>query len=569
MPKPFKPRFAHPLPKDAVIVERQGRPHYQTKDERGRPVLYPLTADGTKYLRPSNDWYFRYRDASGRVRRKRGCSDRQATERLITETIRKVERIRLGYADPAEEHLLRPLADHLADFATYLTAKGNVQEHCTATVAKIRAALDGIGAVFLADVNAGRLSSWLCDLRRPGRVPELPQADSFTAKEAAQLLDMDVGSFRRFVARHRLPVIGSGRSRRLPRSTVETVALQRAKGASPETVNHYIRALRSFGAWLVRTRRAAADPFDALQLVNTTGDIRHARRELTADELRQLFVVTKASSRSFRGLSGQDRYLLYLTAAATGFRARALAHLRPADFDLRPPSPWVVLPARFDKSRRGKVQPIPTDVAAVLAEYLQGRPADRPVWGKAFHPVAAEMLRRDLESAGIPYTVEGPNGPEHADFHSLRHTYLTLGGRSGIDLRTLQELAGHSTPTLTARYSHRRLYDLQGAVEKLPSLVPSDVVDVDVTTLQATGTQGEQAVQKAVHAGCIRPHSLASLYTFGHEGPECDESPQVLKMRQPDAILHQVASDGSELPGQDSNLDKESQNLLCYRYTTG
>ena len=25
----------------------------------------------------------------------------------------------------------------------------------------------------------------------------------------------------------------------------------------------------------------------------------------------------------------------------------------------------------------------------------------------------------------------------------------------------------------------------------------------------------------------------------------------------------------SKLPGQDSNLDKENQNLLCYRYTTG
>ena len=24
-----------------------------------------------------------------------------------------------------------------------------------------------------------------------------------------------------------------------------------------------------------------------------------------------------------------------------------------------------------------------------------------------------------------------------------------------------------------------------------------------------------------------------------------------------------------ELPGQDSNLNKENQNLLCYRYTTG
>jgi hypothetical protein len=27
--------------------------------------------------------------------------------------------------------------------------------------------------------------------------------------------------------------------------------------------------------------------------------------------------------------------------------------------------------------------------------------------------------------------------------------------------------------------------------------------------------------------------------------------------------------DEVKLPGQDSNLDKENQNLLCYRYTTG
>ena len=79
------------------------------------------------------------------------------------------------------------------------------------------------------------------------------------------------------------------------------------------------------------------------------------------------------------------------------------------------------------------------------------------------------MLRIDLDTAGIPYVTEGPNGPEYADFHSLRHSYLTLGGRSGIDLRTLMELAGHSKPELTARYSHRRLYDLTGAVGKLPN----------------------------------------------------------------------------------------------------
>src|SRR5437588_12414655 len=91
----------------------------------------------------------------------------------------------------------------------------------------------------------------------------------------------------------------------------------------------------------------------------------------------------------------------------------------------------------------------------------------------------------DLADAGIPYAVAGPDGPLFADFHALRHTYLTLGGRAGIDLRTLQELAGHSTPTLTARYSHRRLYDLAGAVEKLPRLLPDNN---PAEALRATGT---------------------------------------------------------------------------------
>lgn len=103
------------------------------------------------------------------------------------------------------------------------------------------------------------------------------------------------------------------------------------------------------------------------------------------------------------------------------------------------------------------------------------------------------MLRNDLLAAGIPYMVEGPDGPEYADFHSLRHSYLTLSGRSGIDLRTLQELAGHSKPELTARYSHRRLYDLTEAVRKLPSLVPTDVTETDAIPLRRVGTDHSSA----------------------------------------------------------------------------
>ena len=116
------------------------------------------------------------------------------------------------------------------------------------------------------------------------------------------------------------------------------------------------------------------------------------------------------------------------------------------------------------------------------------------------------MLRLDLEAANITYTVEGPDGPLFADFHSLRHSYLTLGGRAGIDLRTLQELAGHSTPNLTARYSHRRLHDLAGAVEKLPSFLPDGRPGAEPQALGATGTEGP-----GVLASCLAPLARNSL----------------------------------------------------------
>src|SRR5262249_29664270 len=137
--------------------------------------------------------------------------------------------------------------------------------------------------------------------------------------------------------------------------------------------------------------------------------------------------------------------------------------------------PTVTLPARHAKNKKTKVQPLPPDVAELLRGYLASKPAGRPIWGGTWARdfKSAEMLRLDLEAASIPYTVEGPHGPPFADFHALRHPYLTLGGQAGIDLRTLQELAGHSTPNLTARYSHRRLHDLAGVVEKLPNFLPT------------------------------------------------------------------------------------------------
>ncbi len=79
------------------------------------------------------------------------------------------------------------------------------------------------------------------------------------------------------------------------------------------------------------------------------------------------------------------------------------------------------------------------------------------------------MLRGDLKAAGIPYETKGPDGPLFADFHVLRHSYISLMERAGVfTLNDAKELARHSTITLTKdRYTHGDAEGLAKAVDKL------------------------------------------------------------------------------------------------------
>jgi integrase len=163
---------------------------------------------------------------------------------------------------------------------------------------------------------------------------------------------------------------------------------------------------------MVMAKRVGSNPLDTLSLLNAKVDVRRGRRELTADELRALLAATRTATNRFRGLAGEDRYHLYLAAATTGFRARALSHLTPADFDLESEPPTVTLAARFNKSRKPKVQPLPPDVVVPLRAYLSDRPKGQPVWGGTWarDKRGAQMIRGDLARAGIAYAVASSTG---------------------------------------------------------------------------------------------------------------------------------------------------------------
>jgi integrase len=215
------------------------------------------------------------------------------------------------------------------------------------------------------------------------------------------------------VSRHNLPATGKGKARRFPRRTVEALQDRQAGEVSIATANGYLMHLKAFCNWLTGgTRpRMASNPFAGIEPGNEATDQRHQRRDLSADEPRRLLQTTRASPRVFRGLDGEARFHLYALACATGFRAGGLASLTPECFELAGRVPTVTLPVRADKSRRGKEQPTPADVAELMRAYLAGKPAGCPLWLETWAKfrVGALMLRKDLEAAGIPYEMLSPD----------------------------------------------------------------------------------------------------------------------------------------------------------------
>lgn len=176
--------------------------------------------------------------------------------------------------------------------------------------------------------------------------------------------------------------------------------------------------------------------------VSTEGEETRQRRALTADQFKDLISAT-ANGQTTKRLTADDRVWLYMVAAYSGLRASELASLTPTSFRLQGDTPFIIVRAGYTKNGQEAQQPLRADFAAMLARWLEGKTG--PLWPGKWYRRAADMLRLDLEAAGIPYsTNEGV-----VDFHALRVTYITSLARAGVHPSIAQRLARHSVITLT------------------------------------------------------------------------------------------------------------------------
>lgn len=394
----------------------------------------------------SRVWRGKYRDADGVLQDVSLCKNKEAARQLLADKDRHAERQAAGMVDPFADHRKKPLKEHIADFRNHLESKGDCADHVKLTESRVRSVIEGCRFQRIPDVSASRISDWL--------------------KE------------------------------------------QRDGGMGISTSNGYLIAVKSFMNWLVKDRRTNVSPLVHLSRLNADVDVRRKRRHLSDDDFGRLLKAAREGG-AVCGLSGQDRETLYLTAGYTGLRASELASLTAASFDFGSDPPTVKVAAGYSKHRREDVLPVQSDLAERLREWLQNRsdgegesPAVLSIqkaantkpdalwpgtWAENRH--GAEMLREDLQKARSTWIDEAKTPKEKSqrersdtlqylddsgrvfDFHALRHQFISMLARAGVHPKTAQELARHSTITLTMdHYTHVGLHDLSGALAKLPTL---------------------------------------------------------------------------------------------------
>ena len=260
----------------------------------------------------------------------------------------------------------------------------------------------------------------------------------------------------------------------------------RKKEFGAKTHNYYLRDMKAFCNWMVRSGRARENPLASLQGLSAKAlkkELVNQRRALTVPELESLLTAASNSPETVFGVSGTERALIYLLAVETGLRAGEIGSLTRSCFHFNEKQSVVILPGGMTKNGKDAALPLRKETAEILHAHM----ANMLPAAKAFNiPPSydtAEMIRVDLKTAGIKDT----DGYLVVDFHSLRHTFITNLANSGIHPKVAQDLARHSDINLTmSRYSHTVLEQRAEAVAKLPALRTGVAVTV------ATGTAGPE-----------------------------------------------------------------------------
>ena len=220
----------------------------------------------------------------------------------------------------------------------------------------------------------------------------------------------------------------------------------RGEGLAPATCNHHIKVMKHSLNLAVEWGLLEKNPASKVPLFHEDNQVEHY---LEPDELERLLTVLRTDKN--REIC---RIALFLISTGARLNEALRAEWSQIDQDRRV---WRI-PASNSKSKRIRSVPLNDTALEVLGQldtdgefdYLfVNRATGRPF--VTIHKIWDRLRRK----AGLP----------HLRIHDLRHQYASFLINSGRTLYEVQQILGHSDPSVTQRYAHLSTKSLQAAAD--------------------------------------------------------------------------------------------------------
>jgi len=229
------------------------------------------------------------------------------------------------------------------------------------------------------------------------------------------------------------------------------------RGMKPLTIRRKYGCLSSFFGFLQDMGHCHGNPARRLPLPKVSKNLPVV---LSPEQVQQLLAAAQTP----------DRRLLVLLLLSTGLRRSEAAAITLDQVDLEHRQLRV-----RGKGNKERLVPLTAEVVEAIQQHLASREptackhlfisrvTGEPLTGGGVYKVIRPSLKRaGLDGQGITP-------------HKLRHTFATHLVRNGVDVRTVQELLGHSDLGTTAKYLHSDGQAKQAAVARLNGLLGTDV----------------------------------------------------------------------------------------------
>ena len=219
------------------------------------------------------------------------------------------------------------------------------------------------------------------------------------------------------------------------------------------TINRRLSSLRSFYSWLRVSGYSDGDPSDT---ISGPKQGRHLPHVLKHDDMMKLLMVNApldaaGNERDRTPAQIRDQALLEFLYAC-GARISEASGLKLTDVDFRSKQVKV-----FGKGRKERIIPLHDLCIDALMVYLQtarpvlldGRTSESFFVSNKGNEMSPDVMRKMFKA-----TVREAGLDERLSPHDMRHTFATdlLDGEA--DLRSVQEMLGHSSLSTTQIYTH-------------------------------------------------------------------------------------------------------------------